>query len=93
MKDELKRIARDNGEQARKKASRVVVMLKVYGTDPERNWIFRIEAEQLARRVVYHMRQAVILGALIERLDAQARRAREAGQQVKQFHRKPSRLR
>lgn len=74
MKDELKRLARRNGERGRVLAARVAVLLKVYRRDPIRNHYLREEAEHLARRVVYHMRQAVIVGALIDRIEAKGRR-------------------
>lgn len=67
VKDELIRIARNNGERARVKAARVAVLLRVYRSDPVRNAFLRLELEALAKAVVYHMRQAVIVGALIDR--------------------------
>jgi hypothetical protein len=74
MKDELKQVARKNGERGRVLAARVAVLLKVYRRDPIRNYYLREEAEHLARRVVYHMRQAVIVGALIDRMEPKGRR-------------------
>ncbi len=69
MKDELKRIARANGERGRVLAARVAVLSKLYRRDPVRNHFLLPEVEHLARRVVYHMRQAVIVGALISRIE------------------------
>lgn len=69
MKDELKRIARANGERGRVLAARVAVLSKLYRRDPVRNHFLLPEVENLARRVVYHMRQAVIVGALIARME------------------------
>lgn len=79
MKDELRKIARKNGERARVKAARVAVMLKVYRRDPVQNEFLRTELEQLARKVVYHMRQAVIVGALIEKMEGKPRQAGPPG--------------
>lgn len=73
MKDDLKKFARSNGERARVKASRVALMLRLYGRDPEGSDYLRQEAEHLARKVVYHLRQAVIAGSLIERIDGKKR--------------------
>jgi len=76
MKDELKRIARKNGERGRVLSARVVLLLKLYRRDPIRNQYLRDEVEHLARRVVYHMRQAVIVGALIDRMEPSRSRRR-----------------
>jgi hypothetical protein len=85
MKEDLKKFARANGERARVKAARVAVMLKLYQRDPERNHYLRQEAEQLARKVVYHMRQAVIVGSLIERIEGKPRQAISHDKKVKKF--------
>lgn len=69
MKEQLKRIARANGERGRVLAARVAVLSKLYRRDPARNHFLLPEVEHLARRVVYHMRQAVIVGALIDRIE------------------------
>lgn len=73
MKGELKRIARASGERARVHAARVAVLLRLYRSDPVANEFMRAEAEHLAKKVVYHMRQAVIAGALIQRLEGRKR--------------------
>lgn len=81
VKDELRKIARKNGERARVKAARVAVMLKVYRRDPVQNEFLRTEVEHLARKVVYHMRQAVIVGALLEKLESRPRQMGPPGLQ------------
>lgn len=73
MKDELKRLARVNGERSRALASRVAFLCKLYGRDPSRNQYLRQEIEILARRVVRHMRQAVIIGAMIAKIEGKHR--------------------
>lgn len=68
MKDELYRIARANGERARVKAARVAAMLKVYRRDPDGNDYLQTEAGRLARKVIFHMHQAVSVGGLSEQI-------------------------
>lgn len=74
MKDELRRIARRNGQLARVKAGRLAVILKLYHANPKGGQWLRAEAAHLAKSVTYHLRQAALIGQLIssfERKDSQ----------------------
>jgi hypothetical protein len=74
MSEDFKRFARKSGERARVKAARVAVILRMYRRDPVANAFLRSEAEQLARKVVYHLRQAVIVGSHIDMVQRRNRR-------------------
>lgn len=76
MKDELRIIARRNGQLARVKAGRLAVILKLYHANPKGGQWLRAEAAHLAKSVTYHLRQAALIGQLIgsfERKDSQAK--------------------
>jgi hypothetical protein len=93
MKDELYRIARANGERARVKAARVAAMLKVYRRDPDGNDYLRSEAQRLAKKVIYHMHQAVVVGGLIEQIEVQQRQAIARDGRRKKYRSEPHGLR
>lgn len=78
MKEELRRIARVNGERGRVLAARVALLARLYSSDPVRNRFMRHEVEHLARRVVYHLRQVVIVDALIERMERKGKKGSRA---------------
>lgn len=67
MKRELQKIARLNGQLARVKARRVAVILKMQRDDPGAARWLRQEAALLAKRVAYLLRQADLIGGMIER--------------------------
>ncbi len=65
-------MARANGERGRVLAARLAIMCKLYCRDPVRYRSLQSEITHAARRVVYHMRQASLLGALIARLEGKS---------------------
>lgn len=81
MKAQLRALARASGLRARVHASRVALLLRLYRRDPVGNAFLRLEAEAVARKVVYHMRQATILGALIEQKEHKERQAKRLADQ------------
>lgn len=65
MKDELRKIARRNGNLARVKAGRLAVIMRLYHSNPRGGQWLRAEAAHLAKSVSYHLRQAALIGQLI----------------------------
>ena len=65
MKDELRKIARKNGNLARVKAGRLAVILRMYHANPKGGQWLRAEAAHLAKSVSFHLRQATVIGQLI----------------------------
>lgn len=80
MKSEWKRRARVNGQKAKVKARRLVLVMKLYQTKGG-NWL-RLEAANLARAVDYHLRQAHLLGRYVERLEDHERQALKLARQL-----------
>lgn len=75
MKCELQRLARMNGQQAKLKARRMVLVLKLYQTRGG-NWL-KTEGARLARKVDFHLRQAHLIGRYIEHIEKQEGQARK----------------
>lgn len=73
MQSEWKHRARVNGQKAKIKARRLVLVMKLYQAKGG-NWL-RLEAANLARAVDYHLRQAHLLGRYVERLERSERQA------------------
>ena len=69
MKKDLQNLARKNGLSAKVKAGRVAIMLKLYQDDPRARIWLRFEAARLAKSVSYHLRQASILGGVINQME------------------------
>mgnify|MGYP003383320710 CR=1 FL=1 len=80
MKSDLKAMARRNGQQAKIKAGRVAVMLRLAETNrtPGQGWL-RQEAAHLAKSVSYHLRQASLIGQLIDSIERGERPNRTPG--------------
>lgn len=75
MKDELRKIARRNGNLARVKAGRLAVVMRVYHANPKGGQWLRAEAAHLAKSVSYHLRQAALVGKLIATFETNDRQA------------------
>lgn len=73
MKSEFQQLARNNGAQARIKAARVPIILKLQATHPDSVRWLQQEAERHARAVNYHLRQAAVLGKMIRSIEAKER--------------------
>ena len=73
MKTEFQLLARNNGAQARIKAARVPIILKMQATRPDSARWLQQEAERHARAVEYHLRQAAVLGSMIRKIEAKER--------------------
>lgn len=77
MKDELRKIARRNGNLARVKAGRLAVILRMYHANPKGGQWLRAEAAHLAKSVSYHLRQATLIGQLIAGFEKKTRQVKE----------------
>lgn len=77
MKDELRKIARRNGNLARVKAGRLAVIMRLYHANPRGGQWLRAEAAHLAKSVSYHLRQAALIGQLIAGFEKKDRQGKE----------------
>jgi hypothetical protein len=76
MKSAFQMLARNNGAQARVKAARVPIILKMQTTRPDSARWLQQEAERHARSVDYHLRQAAVLGKMIRNIEAKEHASR-----------------
>lgn len=76
MKSAFQMLARSNGAQARVKAARVPIILKMQTTHPHSAQWLQQEAERHARSVDYHLRQAAVLGKMIRNIEAKEHASR-----------------
>lgn len=82
MKSELQSFARTSGKRARVKARRLAVMLRLYQSDPVRNFGLRSESANLAKSVAYYLRQAELVGRIIISLEEGQRQSIKVDEQV-----------
>lgn len=76
MKEKLQSLARRNGQLAKVKAGRLVVILRVYQTDLRGGQWMLGEAAHLAKSVAYHLRQADLIGRFIAKTERKDRQAK-----------------
>lgn len=73
MKRQFQLLARKNGQEAIVKARRVAVILSLTpSSEYGRRWL-STEALRVSKVVEYHLRQANLIGQLIERMDEEIR--------------------
>ncbi|PRC94521.1 hypothetical protein [Solimicrobium silvestre] len=73
MKIKLQQLARQNGQHAAIKAKRVAIILTLPVRDAVSQRWLKMEALRVAKTVEYHLRQANLIGQLIERMDEKIR--------------------
>ncbi|MDQ0586254.1 hypothetical protein [Variovorax paradoxus] len=59
--------------KSRQKVMQAATILRMYRKDPKANDFLQHEAERVLRKVIYHMRQAVIIGRMAAKDSAQFR--------------------
>ncbi|MBT2337158.1 hypothetical protein J7E49_25065 [Variovorax paradoxus] len=72
----MRSLSRLHAVKSRQKVMRAATILRMYRKDPKANGFLQHEAEGVLRKVIYHMRQSVILERLAEKAAAQFQRAR-----------------
>ena len=73
MKRKFQQLARKNGQEAIIKARRVAVILSLKpDSEYGQRWLMA-EALRVSKVVEYHLRQANLIGQLIERMDEEIR--------------------
>lgn len=86
MKSEFQQLARRNGAQARIKAARVLVILRLQTTKPVNSKWLQMEATRLARAVAFHLRQAAVIDSMITRIESRDPASKNAGRLVSRVH-------
>lgn len=66
MKQQLRALARSSGEKARARAARLAFLLRIYRRAPSQNAFLLPEILVLSRGLVYHLRQAALIGAYLD---------------------------
>ena len=92
MHSRLQRIAHANTERAKVKAARVAELLRRSAQNPDSHERLMAEAKHLAKKVVYHMHQAMIVGGFIEDIEVQRRQAISYDGRRTRYRRDPHRL-
>lgn len=64
MRVELRDLSRLQALKSRQKVMQAATILRMYRKDPKVNDFLQHEAERVLRKVIYHMRQSVILERL-----------------------------
>lgn len=67
MRAELHDLSRLHTLRSRQKVMQAATILRMYRKDPKANDFLQHEAERVLRKVIYHMRQAVIIKRMAEK--------------------------
>lgn len=76
MRAELHNLSRSHAFKSRQKVMQAATILRMYRKDPKANDFLQNEAERVLRKVIYHMRQSVIIERLAKKDSSQFRLAR-----------------